>query len=198
MKVIHGTRPEELEASIRQATSAQVGQTSQMRDTAGPNKPLAASGDLPYKACPVCGSICFSDMDTCYGCLHKFGSELPQNSHTIPAQAPYTQSVPAQTSVASSEPARVPFTPSVPAQTTFEPSETTQTSTAPNAPAQVPFRDVLRMEPQAQVVIAGNTQNKHEIPLSATADSNNNTVSRHVCTRENGDAFEITVTVRML
>lgn len=25
-----------------------------------------------FKACPVCRSMCFSDMDTCYGCLHKF------------------------------------------------------------------------------------------------------------------------------
>lgn len=25
-----------------------------------------------FKACPVCHSMCFSDMDTCYGCLHKF------------------------------------------------------------------------------------------------------------------------------
>ena len=26
------------------------------------------------KKCPVCGSSCFSDMDVCYGCLHRFGS----------------------------------------------------------------------------------------------------------------------------
>lgn len=25
-----------------------------------------------FKACPVCHSLCFSDMDTCYGCLHRF------------------------------------------------------------------------------------------------------------------------------
>lgn len=24
------------------------------------------------KVCPVCNSRCFDDMDTCYGCLHKF------------------------------------------------------------------------------------------------------------------------------
>ncbi|MDO4854331.1 MAG: hypothetical protein Q4A43_02780 [Coriobacteriia bacterium] len=27
------------------------------------------------KKCPVCGSSCFSDMDVCYGCLHRFGSD---------------------------------------------------------------------------------------------------------------------------
>lgn len=27
------------------------------------------------KVCPQCGSRCFADMDTCYGCLHHFGDE---------------------------------------------------------------------------------------------------------------------------
>ncbi len=27
------------------------------------------------KKCPVCGSSCFSDMDVCYGCLHRFGGD---------------------------------------------------------------------------------------------------------------------------
>ncbi len=29
------------------------------------------------KKCPVCGSACFSDMDICYGCLHRFGKDEP-------------------------------------------------------------------------------------------------------------------------
>lgn len=28
------------------------------------------------KVCPQCGSRCFADMDTCYGCLHHFGDEV--------------------------------------------------------------------------------------------------------------------------
>lgn len=27
------------------------------------------------KICPVCKSRCFDDMDTCYGCMHKFKDE---------------------------------------------------------------------------------------------------------------------------
>ena len=27
------------------------------------------------KICPVCKSRCFDDMDTCYGCMHKFNDE---------------------------------------------------------------------------------------------------------------------------
>ena len=27
------------------------------------------------KACPVCGTTLFDDMDVCYGCLHEFGKE---------------------------------------------------------------------------------------------------------------------------
>lgn len=29
------------------------------------------------KQCPVCKSQCFDDMDVCYGCMHRFGEEVP-------------------------------------------------------------------------------------------------------------------------
>lgn len=140
MKVIHGTSTEELEKSIHQATTQKESEA--------------------YKACPVCGSICFADMDTCYGCLHKFGSELPVSDD--------------------------------------KPSISAQTSFAPNTPAQDPFRDALQMEPQAQIVISDNEQTGRTTPPTSTVNSGHSNISRHVCTRENGDAFEITVTVRML
>lgn len=25
--------------------------------------------------CPVCKSLCFDDMDVCYGCMHRFGAD---------------------------------------------------------------------------------------------------------------------------
>ena len=24
------------------------------------------------KTCPICNAVCFDDMDTCFGCLHRF------------------------------------------------------------------------------------------------------------------------------
>lgn len=32
------------------------------------------------KMCPICGSICFDDMDVCYGCLHDFSREPSRRS----------------------------------------------------------------------------------------------------------------------
>ncbi len=29
------------------------------------------------KTCPVCSATTFDDMEVCYGCLHRFGSEEP-------------------------------------------------------------------------------------------------------------------------
>jgi len=29
------------------------------------------------KICPICGARCFEDMETCYGCLHRFDEEGP-------------------------------------------------------------------------------------------------------------------------
>ena len=59
MKVIHGSYPGEHPA------------------------PAQAQLDPPtaeYKTCPICGSVCFIDMDVCFGCLHHFeDDEIPMN-----------------------------------------------------------------------------------------------------------------------
>ncbi len=35
--------------------------------------------DYQTKVCPQCGSRCFADMDTCYGCLYHFdGTPSPE------------------------------------------------------------------------------------------------------------------------
>lgn len=36
------------------------------------SKGIRAHQRLEVKTCPVCGARCFSDMDTCYSCLHSF------------------------------------------------------------------------------------------------------------------------------
>ena len=33
-----------------------------------------AASDAGIKKCPVCKTTLFDDMDTCYGCMYKFGS----------------------------------------------------------------------------------------------------------------------------
>lgn len=38
----------------------------------GSFKGIRSSQRLEVKTCPVCGARCFSDMDTCYNCLHSF------------------------------------------------------------------------------------------------------------------------------
>ena len=34
------------------------------------------------KICPVCHGRCFDDMELCYGCLHRFDREPPENDAT--------------------------------------------------------------------------------------------------------------------
>ena len=36
---------------------------------------IRLSQRLGVKTCPVCGARCFSDMDTCYNCLHSFAHD---------------------------------------------------------------------------------------------------------------------------
>lgn len=37
-----------------------------------------------FKTCPICGAICFADMDTCFGCLHQF-SENENTTAPVPS-----------------------------------------------------------------------------------------------------------------
>ena len=37
-----------------------------------------------FKTCPICGSVCFSDMDTCFGCLHHFTDADATKTTPIP------------------------------------------------------------------------------------------------------------------
>lgn len=38
------------------------------------------------KECPVCHSLCFSDMDVCYGCLHQFKQGSNENKDVLPSK----------------------------------------------------------------------------------------------------------------
>lgn len=39
------------------------------------------------KVCPICKARCFDDMDTCYGCLHRFGSDAEPDPTALPGGA---------------------------------------------------------------------------------------------------------------
>lgn len=47
------------------------------------SKGIRAHQRLEVKTCPVCGARCFSDMDTCYSCLHSFVHDeaKPEGAH---------------------------------------------------------------------------------------------------------------------
>ncbi len=43
---------------------------------------------IMMKTCPVCGSICFDDMTTCYGCMHDFSRDEAPRPRDMPNDAP--------------------------------------------------------------------------------------------------------------
>lgn len=50
----------------------------------GSFKGIRASQRLEVKTCPVCGARCFSDMDTCYNCLHSFVHDEVKSEEASP------------------------------------------------------------------------------------------------------------------
>lgn len=63
------------------------------------SKGVRASQRLEVKTCPVCGARCFSDMDTCYNCLHSF-----VHDETKPEEVPLSRNGRFMTSAYDSEP----------------------------------------------------------------------------------------------
>lgn len=77
MKVIHGSYPGEHTAPAATQSTAK-----------------------DFKTCPICGAVCFDDMEVCFGCLHDFTDETASISAAIqpkpqlqtePQQQPQTQ-----------------------------------------------------------------------------------------------------------
>ena len=50
----------------------------------GSSKGIRTSQRLEVKTCPVCGARCFSDMDTCYNCLHSFVHDEVKSEEASP------------------------------------------------------------------------------------------------------------------
>ena len=40
------------------------------------------------KTCPVCKARLFEDMDTCYGCMHRFDEDEPMHARDRRAEVP--------------------------------------------------------------------------------------------------------------
>lgn len=51
-----------------------------------------------YKSCPICGAVCFTDMEVCFGCLHQFdakdeqcATQTQESVEIFTSEAPQTQ-----------------------------------------------------------------------------------------------------------
>ena len=62
------------------------------------SKGIRAHQRLEVRTCPVCGARCFSDMDTCYNCLHSF-----VHDETKPEEVPLSRNGRFMTSAYDSE-----------------------------------------------------------------------------------------------
>lgn len=51
--------------------------------------------------CPVCGSMCFDDMEICFGCMHRFEDALSTEDETMASGLPHSsgQTCEAETAV---------------------------------------------------------------------------------------------------
>lgn len=72
------------------AANANVGATGADAGAASASAGAAStSAGAAIKECPVCKTTLFGDMDTCYGCMYRFGSS--PNLEAPPAESPSAQ-----------------------------------------------------------------------------------------------------------
>lgn len=164
MKVIHGSRPEE-----------------QRRNEVDANE---------YKTCPICGAVCFNDMDVCFGCLHRFDDDRP----TRPiAKAPDATESPSREKAedfktttsgdeefaALLEQMRSHFMPTAKAEAEAKVQPQEQVAD----PAQKPV--IMQLDSEQK------TQTKPD-------DAEPGITARHVCAGRDGQQFEISISIKML
>ena len=170
MKIIHGSYAEE------QASAA-------------------APTSTDYKSCPICGAVCFADMEVCFGCLHQFSEsdaprstqhdqiteETSQDLATQPASSMQAENSASnsQTQESYSEEELAALLDQM--RNNFAlPTKEGIASLRMNEPAEVP----RALEPQTQTAGAGQ--------------DGNGMTTRHVCEGKDGQQFEITISIKLL
>ena len=156
----------------------------------------AAPTPTEYKNCPVCGSVCFADMEVCFGCLHQFD----KNDATPPTQQ-----------VDQAERSSIPHPPAMPANPGAAPSSATppeglQESYGEEELAalleQMRCNFALPVQEQAPAQKKGPVEIPlHQEPPTQTAGSGqdgNGMTARHVCEGKDGQRFEITISIKLL
>lgn len=165
-----------------------------------------------FKTCPVCGAVCFSDMDTCFGCLHHFDES---ETLRVPVREPKNERPAAlEPSSASSPedlideatlsslfvkardlkarndaflPARDPHRSS---EDETEETEAIPIASAAGSPTD-PARDIAGLQKPKE-------ERRIEDSASPLLESEEGLTSRHVCSDKEGRQFEISISVKLL
>lgn len=136
-----------------------------------------------YKSCPVCGAVCFADMEVCFGCLHRFDGKTPSRAElqdTIDRiiEPKIERSRPLDQETSASENERPPALSSIPERSVASSQDASGNAREPEAP-----------EPE------------HIAPCSCTCETQKGEeglTTHHICAAEDGKRFEIAITVKLV
>jgi hypothetical protein len=145
MKVIHGMYPEEAENPTQNTN---------------------------FKTCPVCGALCFSDMDTCYGCLYQF-DDAPTAEQQEPCQADK--------------------------ESLYDGSQVT--NSANTLPTKEDGEDLYKPANTETDSLASKTiteASKEVHPKTNTPQKEGCAKLNHICANKEGQHFEIDISIKML
>ncbi len=156
MKVVHGARSEDTEVYVPESQD--------------------------FKTCPVCGATCFADMEVCFGCLHQFSTDEPQNP-----------SLTAALSANDKHLAQIELDTDTDPANTIRSLDVTSQEEAKETIA-LPFdhtQDITRLKKPAER--RSITPEEHNAKMAQDAMT-----SRHICSDGKGQRFEISITVKLL
>lgn len=126
-----------------------------------------------FKTCPVCGSICFNDMDTCFGCLHHFADTDALKTTPIPIMrgVPQSEMHPTQNQIPAAYGDDVP----VQGQSTRQEQRQNDLQTQEMIRAGIPTTQTPK------------TATQNQGPM----------ISRHLCADAEGRPVEITISINL-
>lgn len=151
MKVIHGSRSGNDETTMTDETT-------------------------DFKTCPVCGAVCFADMDICFGCLHRFDGSVASKAELQNV----IDHASGKGTVATTD------------RTIREETHPTASPAAERTPDRTAdhTQDIARPEKQTSLRTA-EEENR-------TFPADDGLTSHHICSDKDGRQFEISISIKLL
>lgn len=155
----------------------------------------AAPAPTEYKSCPICGAVCFVDMEVCFGCLHQFDTDDVAHP-TQHSDRSASNMTPHPTDAPEANPSSTNSIPHTEPQESYSEEELAALLEQMRDNFALPVQEAMPMQKSksAEAYQASKTPPQ----TAGSGQDGNGMTARHVCEGRDGQQFEIIISIKML